>query len=668
MPDGEIVINTELDNKEAQKELDRLIKKIQKSQQALAEKKDNQSGIAAELKSATDEAIKTEDTVARLMEELNGLKDITNGRAVASPGATIDAYQKQSQISDELKRQEDILKEQNKQAEKIGEKYAEITDKVLDEERALAAARDRAGELQKQIAEQEKAPEIIKATSDAVEKFSMRVKKLAKRVLVFTVIASALRKLKTWFTNVLKTNDQAQKAFAQLKAALLTLAQPIVNVLIPAFIAFVQILARVVAGLARLVSALFGTSAKASADAAKALNDETKAIKGAGSAAKKAGKSLAAFDEINQLSDSSSGGGVSLDPDFSIFDEADKRFDKIAKAVALIGAGLLAWKISDKLPGILGTVMQKIAGIAIACGGLILIWDAVSDAFENGINWGNLGELLLGATALVGGLALAFGKVGAGIGVVIAGGALLITAFNDIATNGTNLKNALALLAGLVLTGLGFFILTGSVIPLVIAGILAVVAAVLALTGNLEEFAVNLKENILGGIIDFITGVFTGDWEKAWDGVKKIFKGIWNSIVIVVESAINIMIKGINWLISKLNTIHFDIPDWVPIIGGKSFGIHINPVAEVKLPRLATGAVIPPNREFLAVLGDQKSGTNIETPLATMIQAFKQALAEGGYSGANEAVLVCDKDVLGKVIYKLNKAEGSRIGINLTGV
>lgn len=668
MPDGEIIINTELDNKEAQKELDRLIKKIQKSQQALAEKKDNQSGIAAELKSATDEAIKTEDAVARLMEELNGLKDITNGRAVASPGATIDAYQKQSQISDELKRQEDILKEQNKQAEKIGKKYAEITDKVLNEERALAAARDRAGELQKQIAEQEKAPEIIKATSDAVEKFSMRVKKLAKRVLVFTVIASALRKLKTWFTNVLKTNDQAQKAFAQLKAALLTLAQPIVNVLIPAFVAFVQILARVVAGLARLVSALFGTSAKASADAAKALNDETKAIKGAGSAAKKAGKSLAAFDEINQLSDSSSGGGVSLDPDFSIFDEADKRFDKIAKAVALIGAGLLAWKISDKLPGTLGTVMQKIAGIAIACGGLILIWDAVSDAFENGINWGNLGELLLGATALVGGLALAFGKVGAGIGVVIAGGALLITAFNDIATNGTNLKNTLALLAGLVLTGLGFFILTGSVIPLVIAGILAVIAAVLALTGNLEEFAVNLKENILGGIIDFITGVFTGDWEKAWDGVKKIFKGIWNSIVIVVESAINIMIKGINWLISKLNTIHFDIPDWVPIIGGKSFGIHINPVAEVKLPRLATGAVIPPNREFLAVLGDQKSGTNIETPLATMIQAFKQALAEGGYSGANEAVLVCDKDVLGKVIYKLNKAEGSRIGVNLTGV
>lgn len=668
MPDGEIIINTKLDDKQAQTELNRLTKQIQKMQQSLEEKKGKQNALAEEFNTASSAAADTTVEVERLKGELERVKEITSGKLSVSPIETMEAYANQSLIADELKQQETILESQNKEADKLQKRYKDITDRVEEETAALAAARDRAGELQKQIAEQEKAPEIIKATSDAVEKFSMRVKKLAKRVLVFTVIASALRKLKTWFTNVLKTNDQAQKAFAQLKAALLTLAQPIVNVLIPAFVAFVQILARVVAGLTRLVSALFGASAKASADAAKELNDETKAIKGAGSAAKKAGKSLAAFDEINQLSDSSSSGGVSLDPDFSIFDEADKRFDKIAKAVALIGAGLLAWKISDKLPGILGTVMQKIAGIAIACGGLILIWDAVSDAFENGINWGNLGELLLGATALVGGLALAFGKVGAGIGVVIAGGALLITAFNDIATNGTNLKNTLALLAGLVLTGLGFFILTGSVIPLVIAGILAVVAAVLALTGNLEEFAVNLKENILGGIIDFITGVFTGDWEKAWDGVKKIFKGIWNSIVIVVESAINIMIKGINWLISKLNTIHFDIPDWVPIIGGKSFGIHINPVAEVKLPRLATGAVIPPNREFLAVLGDQKSGTNIETPLATMIQAFKQALAEYGYSGANEAVLVCDKDVLGKVIYKLNKAEGSRIGVNLTGV
>ena len=91
-------------------------------------------------------------------------------------------------------------------------------------------------------------------------------------------------------------------------------------------------------------------------------------------------------------------------------------------------------------------------------------------------------------------------------------------------------------------------------------------------------------------------------------------------------------------------------------------------IAKLPIPKLATGAVIPPNREFMAVLGDQKSGTNIETPLATMVQAFKQALAESGYNGGSEAVLVLDKDVLGKVVYRLNKAEGTRIGVNLSEV
>lgn len=670
MPDGEIIINTQIDDKQAQAELNRLTKQIQKTQQTLDEKKGAQSNLAANFKAATDEALKTEGTVNRLKQELEQLTAVAQGKVTMSPEETIEAYAKQAQVKEELKQQEALLEQQNKQAEKLGKKYAAITDSVNEETAALDKAKDRAGELQKQLAAKDSVPASLENASKATEKFGKRINQLIKRAFVFTVIASALRQIRDWLGNVLKTNEQAQASFAQLKGALLTLAQPLLNVLIPAFVTLVRVITQVVATLARLVSALFGTTAKASADAAKALNDETKAIKGAGGAAKKASKSLAAFDEINQLSGdtASSGGGISIDPDFSVFDELDERFDRIAKAVLLIGAGLLAWKLSTGLPGILGTILQKLGGIAIAAGGLVLIWDAVSDALENGVNWSNFFEMLAGAASLVGGLTLAFGKLGAGIGLIISGGAMLITAFNDIATNGLNLQNGLSALAGVVMTGLGFFFLTGSVIPLVVAGIVAVIGAVLALTGNLEEFAVNLKENILGGILEFITGVFTGDWEKAWEGVKKIFKGIWNSIIMIVESAINLIIKGINWMISKLNTIHFDIPDWVPIIGGKSFGINISPVSEVSLPRLATGAVIPPNREFMAVLGDQKSGTNIETPLETMVQAFRQALSDGGYSGNNEAVLVLDKEVLGKVVYKLNKAEGNRIGVNLAGV
>lgn len=669
MPDGEIIINTKLDDKQAQTELNRLTKKIQKMQQSLEEKKGKQNALAEEFETASSAAADTTAEVERLKGELERIKEITSGKLSVSPIETMEAYANQSQIAAELKQQEALLESQNKETDKLQKQYKDITDRVEEETAALEEAKDRAGELQKQLAAKENIPKVFEDASTATEKFGKRVNMLIKRAFVFTVIASALRQIRDWLSNVIKTNSDAQASFAQLKAALLTLAQPLLNVLIPAFVTLVRVIAQVVAALARLVSGLFGTTAKASADSAKALNDETAAIKGAGSAAKKAGKSLAAFDEINQLSDSgSSGGGISIDPDFSIFDDLDDRFDRIAKAVLLIGAGLLAWKLSTGFTGILGTVLQKLGGIAIAAGGLILIWDSVSDALENGINWSNFFEMLAGAAALVGGLTLAFGKLGAGIGLIISGGTMLITAFNDIATNGLNLQNGLSALAGVVMTGLGFFFLTGSVIPLVVAGIVAVIGAVLALTGNLEEFAVNLKENILGGIIEFITGVFTGDWEQAWEGVKKIFKGIWNSIIMIVESAINLIIKGINWMISKLNTIHFEIPDWVPIIGGKSFGINISPVSEVKLPRLATGAVIPPNREFLAVLGDQKSGTNIETPLATMVQAFRQALADGGYSGGSEAVLVLDKEVLGKVIYKLNKAEGNRIGVNLAGV
>lgn len=72
------------------------------------------------------------------------------------------------------------------------------------------------------------------------------------------------------------------------------------------------------------------------------------------------------------------------------------------------------------------------------------------------------------------------------------------------------------------------------------------------------------------------------------------------------------------------------------------------------IPQLAHGAVIPPNKEFLAVLGDQKSGTNIETPLATMVDAFKQAMAESG-GGATTVVIQLDgKEIARSTVKNIN--------------
>ncbi len=132
-------------------------------------------------------------------------------------------------------------------------------------------------------------------------------------------------------------------------------------------------------------------------------------------------------------------------------------------------------------------------------------------------------------------------------------------------------------------------------------------------------------KKIFDGIIDFITGVFSGNWEKAWNGIKDIFGGIWDLLVTIVKTPINLIIGAINGLIAGvcgglnaviglLNNIHFTIPDWVPVFGGSSFGFNIPKLTAPQIPYLASGAVIPPNREFMAVLGDQKHGNNIEAP------------------------------------------------------
>lgn len=169
----------------------------------------------------------------------------------------------------------------------------------------------------------------------------------------------------------------------------------------------------------------------------------------------------------------------------------------------------------------------------------------------------------------------------------------------------------------------------------------------------------------LGGIIDFITGVFTGDWEKAWEGIKSIFKGIWDALVGIVKTPINLIIdaingllsgviSGLNALIKALNKISFDVPDWVPVIGGKTFGFNIKELSTPKIPRLATGTVIPANYgEFLAILGDNKREPEIVSPISAMKQAFKEAIAEIGGTGAgtiNLNVYLSGKQIHSEVV------------------
>lgn len=167
-----------------------------------------------------------------------------------------------------------------------------------------------------------------------------------------------------------------------------------------------------------------------------------------------------------------------------------------------------------------------------------------------------------------------------------------------------------------------------------------------------------------------IAKYFTKSW---WLSLaKNIANGFIGGIEGMINGCINGFEKMINWVITALNKIHFDVPDWVPSIGGKRFGFNLKSVdlKNVAIPRLAQGAVIPPNREFLAVLGDQKSGTNIETPLKTMIEAFNVALDRRDNIGGGEQTIVVtlDGEVLFRNVVKKNKNYTIATGVNLLGV
>ena len=150
---------------------------------------------------------------------------------------------------------------------------------------------------------------------------------------------------------------------------------------------------------------------------------------------------------------------------------------------------------------------------------------------------------------------------------------------------------------------------------------------------------------VFAGLIQFITGVFTRDWKYAWDGIKKMYEGMWDGMKAVVRGTVNSIIDlinhllrsvafGVNAITSSLNGLSFTAPDWVPVVGGKSFGFNLPTFAAPQIPRLATGAVIPPNAEFLAVLGDQRHGRNIETPEHLLREIVREELGaiEGHFS------------------------------------
>lgn len=173
--------------------------------------------------------------------------------------------------------------------------------------------------------------------------------------------------------------------------------------------------------------------------------------------------------------------------------------------------------------------------------------------------------------------------------------------------------------------------------------------SVIGIFFNLLESVSEVCSNVmtaLNGVLDFITGVFTGDWERAWKGVKDIFKGIFNGIVSLLEGAMNFIVDGINRVLDGINEVTSAVGD---VIG---LDLSIPTMKRVSLPRLAQGGFVRANTPQLAMIGDNRHYGEIVAPEDKMQEMVDRAVAMASQngSGMSDQYLMIMIDLLQKII------------------
>lgn len=457
------------------------------------------------------------------------------------------------------------------------------------------------------------------------------------------------------------TRAQFQAAYEDFKN---TWGQIINQVLIPVLQIATEVLRVITKGLQAIAQIGGATISEAQASAigqaAENQNDLTKAVE---ETAKAQERSLASFDKVNKLSESSSanassnagataGGGLGVSgtqPKMTSY--APQVSKELAELMSQIALALVAVGLILLLFGQIGW------GI-----GFIIAGAATFTVAQAAISEGTIGEkidnFLKENATLIAGLSAAFIVLGVvlilfgvisplSIGLIAFGAIGLVkevmlhkTAIRNYLDNFFKENQKTFYKVGLAMCVLGIICLFSGVgiplgIGLLLAGGVSLAAAISPNWGFIKEKLKEVWEGIKQFWRTYIAPIFTLTW---W---KNLGITIINGLIAGLEGGINLIIGGfedmINFIVDGLNNLlSFELPDF---LGGGGFSLDL-PRADfprVSLPRLARGAVIPPNKEFLAILGDQKHGTNIEAPLETI----KQAVAEvvGGNGGKQPAIV-----------------------------
>lgn len=606
--DGSVIFSCDLDSTKAQKKLSKLRDEISELNSKLEKETGNKMNLEKQLDAASQAAKATEERVKMLRKEVERLND---REWIQKQGFTQNEYQTQvldrrAAAEAELKQQEELLHTQTKEVKTLSAAYEETTANIDSMTARLDKAKVTAGELiantEQERREREAENSALAKAGQYAARFRDQVKSLARSMLVFSVITAALMALRKQIKAAIETSAEASDAFARLKGALLTLAAPLMDVLIPALTWLMNLLAAIVSEIVTIISILSGKSKKSMEASGKNLYKEAAAIDATGKAAKEATDALAAFGGIT--------GGViglslgvllglylvGLDPE-TWKTEMDAEDAWIVVITALLGALL-----GSVFLGITGGVAGFSLGAIL---GLYLTGFAEGDE-EHGGKSQLLSELIVVLCALLG--AVIGSIVTPGVGTVVGMGLGLILGLSIYSVRKDPKKGTQRLVS------IGRSVLLG-----LLAGVLGVGLAALGIVSAGTAFIISAAIGL--ALKFFVDSVDDSKVRKATSG----FTG------------------------TRVSTK-------TPTRSRRVAAQNLDGNAPVynEIPALASGAVIPPNRKFLAVLGDQKSGTNVEAPLSTIKQAVMEAMAQGSREPINVNLVVDGKTLARVVVPNIN--------------
>lgn len=469
-----------------------------------------------------------------------------------------------------------------------------------------------------------------------------------------------------------RTLDEPANQLRVLKAQLTQASRAIGNLFIPALNKILPIVTAAVSALREIiaeVAVLFNVELREVEwkDSTNATSSIAGDLEDATGAAKEMKKFLMGIDELNimpeQSSSDTSASGSSFDHEALDYDDflsgaATQRIDEIKEKlepfvswikdnikeilviVEFIGVAFAVWKISDDVDSFIGKItntdwdatidkLGKVVGITLAISGAFITAKNALDAWENGVDWDNLKGMLKGIAITVAGLTIAFGTVGAAIGLLIGGVTLIVVSLHDMITTGEVTTEAFAALEiGIFAVGGAIALLVGGWIPLVVAAGVALVAAIVThwdeikaklsaiwdgikegaakMWGNMKEDAAQtwelIKEKWHGAgewfnttVVQPVVGFFTNAWESiksafetAFTWIGNFAKSILNGVISKVEGFINNVISGINGLIGGFNKV----VTWAGDVLGKDWN-GVTLVQNVTLPRLYASGGFP---------------------------------------------------------------------------